>query len=157
MQKIEYIRTEADRNRVIEILKNVPLDPAHKVTISDSFKRSISAEQRGLYFVWMTHIGEALAGTKDEWHLKMKEKHLIPIFERDDEEYRNMIEAVRKVWKMGMKTEAGALKKKIVEYTSITDASVKQMSEYMTDIDHFAIDKQIQLPVPDLYQDVYKR
>ena len=147
MQKTEIVRTEADINRVIEIIKGIPLDPVHKIEIRE-YKRNISAEQRGLYWKWMTVIGADLGRNKDEMHCELKGIHLVPIFERDDEDYRNMIESVIHVRKLGMKKEADFLKKEIIKLTSITDADTKQMSEYMNEVDGWARDRGIFLPVP---------
>jgi len=73
----------------------------------------------------------------------------VKIFERDDEGYSEMVDAIRSVYKNGMKAEAHALHDKIVELTSTTQANVHQFHEYLEDIERECAEQQIVLPHPD--------
>ena len=147
MKKTEIIRTEKDINRLIEIIKAVPLEPVHKVDIKE-YKRNRSLEQNALYWEWLTTIGSVFGNSKAVEHERFKEMFLVPIFTRDNEDYAEMIQAIVNIRKNHMCNEATALMKEIIRLTSTTDANVKQMSEYMTDIDRWAAEMGIRLPVP---------
>jgi hypothetical protein len=99
--------------------------------------------QNRLYWGWLTDMQKSADNansgvTKDEWHYRMKLKFLVPILERDDEEYAVMLESLREVKRSGLKTECAALLKHIVNETSTTSASVKQFCEYLNDIERFS-------------------
>jgi hypothetical protein len=146
-QRLTLISEEV-RKRAIVILQSLPLDPCHDLLIQEH-KKDISAEQRALYFVWMGIIGGSLGESKEEMHERYKDRFLVNIYERDDEDYAEMIQALRNVYTKGMKQEALALRKRIVALTSITVASSKQMSELMTLIEHDAASLAIRLPFPE--------
>jgi len=106
-------------------------------------RRDISAEQRGLYFVWMGVIGEELGDTKDYYHWYFKSKFLVFIYRRDDAVFSQTYDALRKI------LPAHECNERLAHLISITKASKKQMSEYMTDIQTFSNELSIVLPLPD--------
>lgn len=146
-QKI-IILSEEYRNRVMMIIKALPLAPVHEVIIQEHGKDR-SKEQNALYWKWLTIIGNELGETKEDIHERYKDKFLVNIYERDNPEYAEMIQALRTVWQQGMKKEAVSLRQKIVALTSTTTATVKQMSEYMENIERDAADLAIMLPHPE--------
>ena len=146
-QKIPII-SEEHRNRVLEIIKALPLDPYHDVLIKEHGKDR-TLDQNALYWKWLTIIGAELGETKEDLHEQYKDRFLVPIYERDNPEYAEMIQALRAVWKHGMKGEAVSLRKKIVALTSTTTATVRQMSEYLQDVELSAATLAIRLPHPD--------
>lgn len=145
--------TEEHRQRALFILESVPLGPVHELRICEH-KKDRSAAQNSLLWKWNTVIGIELGQLKDEVHEHYKDKFLVSIYERDDPDYAAMIQALRDVWKAGMKNEAVNLRKQIVALTSTTKASVKQFAEFLTDIEHDAAALAIRLPHPkDIYFD----
>lgn len=140
------IISEETRARAIEIIRNLPLEPVHEVNIK-VHKKDLSAEQRALYWVWLTTIGNELGESKDCLHLRYKDAFLVSIYERDKPEYAEMMQSLRDVWRKGAKGEAISLRGKIVALTSIMDADTKQMAEYMTEIERHAAGMAIRLPV----------
>ena len=64
-----------------------------------------------------------------------------------------MVEAVKDVRRMGERQKADTLKKKIVELTSTSDFKVKQMSEYLKEVEMYAseVGATITFPV-DIYE-----
>lgn len=142
------IKTPEIAARAQAIIANLPLDPVHEIIIREA-KKDISAEQRGLYFKWMGIIGEEIGQTKDEMHFQSKDRHLVPIFCRDDIEYAEMWSSMVAVREAGMVKEADILMHGIVKETSITKASVKQMAEYMNEVEREAAGLGIRLPHPD--------
>lgn len=148
MNKTIIIHTDQLRARAAEILATIPLSPVHEIVFKEH-KESRSVRQNALMWRWLTIIGNELGNTKDEQHRYYKEAFLVPIYTRDNPEYAEMVEAVKRVRSTGMAQEADALKKQIIEMTSTTDCDTKQMAEYMRDIDHHAASLDIMLPRPD--------
>jgi len=142
----QYLITEQDRTRIVDIVNRSPLGKT--VDISD-YKKNRSVAQHRLYWKWNTVIGEELGESKEEVHHRNKEKMLVPIYERDDDEYAATIETVRDVYRQGMEEKAKQLFTSIVKLTSTTKATVDQMAEYLTDIEYHAASLNIRLPRPD--------
>lgn len=134
-------RTGELKARALFIIGALPVEPVFEVIIRE-YKKDISAEQRGLYFRWMGIMGNEIGLTKNDMHLQCKEDHLVPIFTRDDQDYAEMVAAVRATGRANMW-------KKIIKLTSITDANTAQMSEYMNEISREAAGLDIRLPHPD--------
>jgi len=142
------ISSEELRNRAIQILRDLPLDVVHEVEVREH-KKDRSKDQNALYWKWLTVIGNELGESKEELHERYKDKFLVNIYERDDPDYAEMIQALREVWRHGMKAESIGLRKKIVALTSTTGATVHQMSEYMESIERDAASMAIRLPFPE--------
>ncbi len=142
------LTSEEIRKRAILIVGGLPLDPVHEIEIREK-KKDISANQRALYWKWLTIIGLELGETKEELHERYKDRFLTVIYERDDPDYAEMLETLRTVYREGMRDEALSLRRKVITLTSITTATTKQMSELMTDIEHEATSLGISLPHPD--------
>jgi len=143
-QKIILISDE-HRKRAVTIINALPLLPVQEITIREH-KKDRSADQNSLYWKWLSTIGTELGESKESVHERYKDAYLVNIYERDDSDYAEMIQSLRSVWKSGMKTEAVQLRKRIVALTSITAANVKQMTEYMTEIERHAASLAIRLP-----------
>lgn len=145
MNKV-IIASESHRNRAVAMVQSAPL--GFEVTVKER-KKDRSTDQNALYWKWLTIIGMELGESKEEIHERMKSDYLVHIYERDDPEYSAMIHAIREVWRSGMKVEAAGLRKQIVKLTSTTTATVKQMTEYMTEVERFAASMAIRLPSPE--------
>jgi len=144
-QKI-VLHSEGLRSRAIEIIKALPMLPVFEVVIRE-YKKDRSMEQHRYYWQILTIIAAELGETKEELHEQMKEKFLVNIYTRDNEEYGQMIESLRKVYASGMKQEALSLRKQVIVLTSTTTANVAQFSEYLDAIQHHATSLAIQLPM----------
>jgi hypothetical protein len=137
--------SEETRRRAIEIIKALPLDPKHEVSIREKVKDR-SADQNALYWKWLTVIGNELGESKEDVHERYKGRYLANIYERDNPDYAALIQTIREVWRHGMKTEALNLNREIIRLTSTTTATVKQMTEYLQSIEHDAASLAIKLP-----------
>jgi hypothetical protein len=146
-QKIILLSDE-HRNLALAIIKALPRVPMCEIIIQE-YGKDRSKDQNALYWKWLTIIGNELGETKEDVHERYKDKFLVHIYERDNPEYAEMIQALRSVWQQGMKKEAVGLRKKIVALTSTTTASVKQMVEYMENVERDAAGLAIMLPHPD--------
>lgn len=148
MKTTIIIRSEEHRQRALNLIRLAPLEPLLEVTVKEH-KKDISAGQRALYWQWLTVIGSYLGESKETLHERYKDRFLTIIYERDNPEYAEMISSLREVYRQGMKEAALSLRKQVVCLTSITTATVAQMSEYMNDIEMDASSMAIQLPHPD--------
>ena len=136
------------RNRAVTIANSMPLDDIHEIIIRP-WKRDRSAEQNSYYWKILTVIGNDLGNTKDEQHCIYKRMFLVPIFTRDDSEYAEMIGAIDAMRKQHLGLVCDVLDREIVKLTSTTQANVKQMSEYIDDIQNHATSLGIRLPGPE--------
>jgi len=134
--------------RLVAYIEAQPAKPLLEVTVKEYHKDRTLAQNR-LYWDWVTVISNELGLTKEDEHKDLKKRMLVPIYERDDESYAAMIQAVRKVHKLGHHQEAKDLADKIVDLTSTTDASVKQFTEYLNEIERDMMGKGIALPHPE--------
>jgi hypothetical protein len=135
---------DSDRNHFYcqKTIDGLPTDGSMMVTISpvDTTRRGA---QNSLYWTWMTDLAdtreEEYAGsTKDEWHDHFKEKALLNIFIRDNT--NGTAESMAAVYEAGVNcgpTIHAVLKKAVVDGISTTQATVKQFSEYLSDIQRF--------------------
>ena len=136
------------KQRAADMILALPDIPVHQMQIK-LHKVDRSLAQNGLYWVWLTIIAGERGQVKDEIHLECKKRFLIPIFERDNPEYAEMIQSVRTVWKSGLHKDAHSLKRQIIKLTSTRDADTKQFTEYLNDIERDAQEKGVWLPHPE--------
>lgn len=146
------IETEDDIAKMAKaVLVKLTFDGKKLLVTCNLYKRNRSLEQNALYWKWMTIISNELGYSKEETHKIYKEKFLLAIFYRDDQEYRQMSHSIAAIKKTNMK-EHLAIRKKVIALTSTTDASTEQMCEYLTNIKYHAQGElNIQLPSPDEY------
>ena len=122
--------SEIQRRAAVEEVMKIPLEPVHSVTIK-LYKSKRSLDQNALYWKWLTCIKDHVLETsgqafsEDELHIYYRKKFL---------PYSK---------KMLGKTEIEVL-------TSTTKLNTKEMSEYMSKIDLFCVEKlHLFLPQPD--------
>ncbi len=142
------LRTRDVISRITAYLEAQPLEPLLEVTVK-LHQRDRSLLQNSLYWVWVGDIADEWGWTKNDVHRNFIKNHLVKIYERDDEGYAGMLEAVRKVHRMGMIEEAKVQADYILKNTSTTSATVKQFTEYLNDIEKDMISKGISLPHPE--------
>jgi len=148
MKQTIAITSNEHRKRAITIIESLPLDLPHEIVIRER-KKDRSLEQNALMWKWYTIIAGELGETKEAIHEHYKAKYLVNIYERDNQDYAEMIRSLRMVWRSGMKKEAVDLKSKVVGLTSTSTATVKQMTEYLDCIEHDSAGMGIRLPMPE--------
>lgn len=143
------ITGESQRAFAIQQLREVPLLPVHEIVIQEK-KKDRSASQFGLYWIWMSQISSYTGETKDEVHRRMKRTHLIPIYMEDSNSgMTETVMAVRAIHAKGMKGHAKVLTEKIIDLVSTNDASVKQFTSYLEEIEKECIGHGINLSHPE--------
>lgn len=135
--------------RAHALIDSVPMDVVHELIVREHHKDRSSA-QNNLYWVWNSQISGYTGESKDEVHRRLKKKHLIPIYMEDpDSGMAETVMAVRAVHAQGMKDTAKVLEEKIVDLVSTTDATVKQFTEYLEEIEKEATSQGIYLSHPE--------
>ena len=132
------IRKNEELARLVQVLavQEKPLEVEFR-PLDDNY----TVSQRRQYWVWIEFLMKHSGMHKDDLHKEYKKHHLVPIYERDDQEYALLIEHLRDVYRSGAKDKAETLMDVVVKNTSITTAKKKQMTEYMeavkNDAEHF--------------------
>lgn len=70
------VKTEHDRQRVLDIVRQMPLYPVQKVTIAD-YKRNRTLEQNAAFHAWVKAIADHTGYTDEE----VKDKLVLTVFE----------------------------------------------------------------------------
>ncbi len=148
MKKTFTIRSKDVISRVTAFLEAQPPEPILEVVVKNH-QQDRSLLQNSLYWMWNTVISDEWGWSKEDVHIDLKRRLLVPIYERDDTGYAAMIQAVRKVHTQGFVQEAKAMQKEIIKLTSTTNATVKQFTEYLNEIERDMTDKGIALPHPE--------
>lgn len=149
-KKTLLINSDQAKRLAVKMVEDVPVDEGFSLSLGvESPRRSVA--QNRLLWLWNTESGEYFGCTKEEMHTEFKGIFLVQIYERDDPEYAEMVNAVRSVWNSGLYDEAKFLRKAIIDLTSTTRAKTKQFSEYLTSIDRWCVDQGLFLTHPDYY------
>lgn len=142
------IRSKEVIENLTSFLESLPLEPEIEVIVQEK-KKDRSIEQNSLLWVWITIIADEMGLTKEDVHNDLKRRLLVPIFERDEPAFAEMMQSIRKVYTVGHKVEAQKMFDHIVRMTSTTGATVKQFTEYLKDIEKDMTGKGIVLPHPE--------
>lgn len=142
------IHSESEIKHLVAFLEAQPEKPLIEVVVSEHKKDRTTAQNR-LYQLWLTIIADELGETKEDEHYDLRRRILLPIYERDDSGYAEMLNSVRKVHRLGGKAEAKIQADFIIKHTSTTAATVKQFTEYLKEIERDMVSKGISLPHPE--------
>lgn len=154
------INSEQAKQYAIKLLSDCDIDENLEFNLA-KFKHSRSSAQNALYWQILTdlqntRVNEFAGNTKEYWHLFMKKEYLVSIFEANEEgkhnDYVEMINAIREVWRQGMKQTAEQLFDHIVKQTSTTQATVNEFSKYLECIMSWCNNRGIAYRLP---QDIY--
>lgn len=148
-QKTFVIQNEKVIEQLVMFLQTWPSGDGPWECVVRPHKKDRSLLQNSLYWMWVTVIGNEIGMTKEEVHEDLKRRMLVPIYERDDLLYCEMIQSLRKLYTQGFKEDAQKLHAHIVRLTSTTNATVKQFAEYLTEIERDMAGKGIYLPHPE--------
>ena len=119
------------------------------VTVTDK-QESLSSAQRRLYWMWMGQLAAHWGDDKDAMHAYCKKQMLIKIYYRDCPEFAEMCDAIKTLKKeMGETAQFKAIADGVIRETSITKATVKQMTEYLNAIFAWAFGQGVKLTVPE--------
>jgi hypothetical protein len=132
------------------IVKNVMtsmFETLGKLTvIVKKYERDKSSEQNRLYWMWVGIIANDLGYTKDELHMELKRMFLQNIYAADPIKHPGYAEMLAAAEQLGRYELING----ITRLTSITTASVRNMSEYLNEIKNHATGLGIMLPLPEM-------
>ena len=125
-------------------------EPLHVHVTSKQDNRTVA--QNRLYWMWLNQIAESTGNDKDALHYELKKKFLIAIYERDDQGYAEMCQAI-KTLKQSQSEQYAAIAKGVIHETTTTKMTVKQFTEYLNAIHDYALARLgLMLTVPDELQ-----
>ena len=117
--------------------------------VIDQKEDKLSDAQRRLYWLWMTEYGKQRGLDKEEASAFFKYKYLSIIFNRDNVgEYPETFKVMRDLKKSGA-SEYEPLRQFVSNRMSITEATTKQMAEFLTDIEMWCLKDGVKLTCPD--------
>lgn len=112
-------------------------------------QESLSAAQRRLYWLWMTEYGNYRGLDKEEASSFFKYKYLSVIYNRDNVgEYPETFRTMKELKKTGA-SQYEALRQFVANRISITEATTKQMAEFLNDIEMWCLKDGVKLTCPD--------
>lgn len=115
----------------------------------DQKQETLSSAQRRLYWLWMTEYGKQRGLDKEESAAFFKYKYLSIIYNRDKVgEYPETFKVMRDLKKSGA-SEYEPLRQFVSNRMSITEATTKQMAEFLTDIEMWCLKDGVKLTCPD--------
>ena len=149
MKRTIILKSPEQFKSALNALDSIPKDEVHELEIRPH-RANLSARQRGLYYTWIPIISMSTGQSKEEVHLRLKGRFLVPIFEREKEWYRVLLESIRVVYQNGDRSTAMMQYKAVLRLTSIRDANTKEFSDYMEDC-RMSVqeDLSICLPLPE--------
>ena len=145
--RVVQVKTEADKQVAVAMIVDMDVGKGKEVIVRDS-KLSLSTVQRNAYWMWVDIVSVTHGESKEEVYLRHKREHLIKIFRRDNPDFEAMFEPLNILYKHD-REKALFLRDQIVKLTSISEASVKQMSEFMENVQRTEAEKGCSLPDPD--------
>lgn len=117
--------------------------------VIDQKEDKLSDAQRRLYWLWMTEYGNQRGLDKEEASAFFKYKYLSIIYNRDNVgEYPETFRVMRDLKKSGS-SGYEPLRQFVSNRMSITEASTKQMAEYLSDIEIWCLKDGVKLTCPD--------
>ncbi|RBA42342.1 MULTISPECIES: hypothetical protein [Acinetobacter] len=115
----------------------------------DQRQETLSSAQRRLYWLWMTEYGKQRGLDKEEASAFFKYKYLLIIYNRDNVgEYPETFKVMRDLKKSGS-SGYEPLRQFVSNRMSITEATTKQMAEFLTDIEMWCLKDGVKLTCPD--------
>ena len=115
----------------------------------DQRQETLSGAQRRLYWLWMTEYGNQRGLDKEEASAFFKYKYLSIIYNRDNVgEYPETFKVMRDLKKSGA-SEYEPLRQFVSNRMSITEATTKQMAEFLNDIEMWCLKDGVKLTCPD--------
>lgn len=115
----------------------------------DQKEETLSHAQRRLYWLWMTEYGKQRGLDKEEASAFFKYKYLSIIYNRDNVgEYPETFKVMRELKESGS-SGYEPLRQFVSNRMSITEATTKQMAEFLTDIEMWCLKDGVKLTCPD--------
>lgn len=158
MKQTYALKTKADVDAAVRTIQRLPVGKL-QITIED-LTTDLSDKQRRLYFMWLGEINVSQSGRKggvEGLHQRMKERFLRPILEREDDGYRETIDALERVKTLDPSAYQN-FNDVVNELTSIKGLEKQLMTEFLNDMELACAEAGILLTHPeDCYQEAMGR
>jgi len=134
------VKDDASHSKALDAVNAIDIDAAKPVVVDvKPYTTKRKASQNALYWSWMTDCektrnNEFAGTTSEDWHLFFKELFLIGNYCAWFDDVAELMAAIDCVIDEGMKAQADAMNKFVVDNISTTRMNVKQFSEYLNDI-----------------------
>lgn len=132
---------------------NTPHNVVVTIGIDDDKARSLA--QNRLYWKWINEIEQQTGQTSNDddennsyWHLFFKRLFLSRIYARDDGEFAEMAESIKRCKGLIPNSQYEKMATDVIKQISTTKASTKQMSEYLNRIELWAVANGLRLTTP---------
>lgn len=109
-------------------------------------KRSLATNR--LYWMWVTQAANEWGDTKEGMHHNFKRRFLLKIYYRDDAQFAAMCDSIKALETLDLQKYRD-ISGEVINLTSTTKATDKQMSEYLDDIYRFCYAQGLFLLIPD--------
>lgn len=144
------IRDDYGKRKAVTLINNLKLFEGERLeVVIRPYKETRSQQQHKLYWKWITIIADETGHSKDQMHEQLKRRFLLPILEREDAQFGQIMANLRKAWRDGHKELAEQLNAAVVLNASTTVLSVGSMTEYLNSVKDFADEHDIQVPIPE--------
>jgi len=153
VKQVLVLQNEQIRKRALYILEHLALDTVHEVVIKP-YKVDRSREQNNLYWKWIGIMAPEFGNTTEELHDELRLQHLVGIYYGGEDregyraEYDQLVNSARRYQSDADAWNNRLLRNAILNITSTTKASVKEMSAYLRAVDQLAAEMEIHLPHP---------
>lgn len=134
------VRTPADAKRAQQIISNSQVDPLKPLeVVIRPYQRTRSQEQNKLLWKWYGIIEEETGQDVESLHMEMKRRYLVPILQRDDPKFAELVDSVIELRKNGHHDSADRMRSIILQMQTTSSLKVKQFTEYLEQIEKFAL------------------
>jgi hypothetical protein len=150
MKKLIHIKSDLQRNALAKIVPEIPDGHFVKIMPEEGIRR-----YRHNRYYWKAVLEPMAAhygGTKNELHQNMKKRYLYPMMLATDEDFNDMIEAVRDVYRQGLKAQAIYMMEFVYSKLTTTKLSTKLFHEYVEEVKSQAVTDNIKLPTKEEYE-----
>ena len=118
------------------------------VTIGIDDDKARSNAQNRIYWKWLHELASQTGNDDEFWHLHFKRLFLARIYARDDGEFAQMADSIKRCQGIINETIYEQMAMGVVKMISTTTASTKQFSEYLTKIETWAVANGFKVTTP---------
>jgi hypothetical protein len=124
----------------INRIEGLPKEVIIKNFVKITKEQELNAVQNRLRWLWVTDIAKEMGLSKDECNQFLKERFLLPIFVRDNEEWYLTIKAIKILSYEGNEDASLHLHRFVTDEKrlSLLDATVSQGTEFLDEVKSFA-------------------
>lgn len=127
------------------------LDTPHNVVVTigiDDDKARSNAQNR-IYWKWLHELASQTGNDDEFWHLHFKRLFLARIYARDDGEFAEMAQSIKRCKGVINDNLYENIAMSVIKNISTTKANTKQFAEYLTKIELWAVANGFKVTTPE--------